>query len=56
MSSIELDPILGKALRLLHSKSKDSADQLKLLLDEVLKNKSKKDVKFVSQFNLVFYN
>ena len=35
MATTELDPLFVKALRLLHSKSKDSADQLKQMLDDV---------------------
>lgn len=34
--SLELDPIFLKALSYLHSKSKDSAEKLKALLDESL--------------------
>lgn len=34
--SLELDPIFLKGLSYLHSKSKDSADKLKALLDESL--------------------
>ncbi|KAG8189422.1 hypothetical protein JTE90_020236 [Oedothorax gibbosus] len=36
MASTELDPLFVKGLRLLHSKSKDSTDQLKQLLDDVI--------------------
>lgn len=34
--SLELDPIFLKGLSYLHSKSKDSAEKLKALLDESL--------------------
>lgn len=34
--SLELDPLFLKALGYLHSKSKDSAEKLKALLDEAL--------------------
>lgn len=34
--SLELDPIFLKGLSYLHSKSKDSADKLKALLDDSL--------------------
>ncbi|KAI2535444.1 INTS12 isoform 1, partial [Pan troglodytes] len=34
--NLELDPIFLKALGFLHSKSKDSAEKLKALLDESL--------------------
>lgn len=33
---MDLDPMFVKGLRLLHSKSKDSADQLKQLLDDAI--------------------
>ncbi|XP_037093182.1 integrator complex subunit 12-like [Pollicipes pollicipes] len=32
---MELDPVFLRGLRLLHSRSRDSADQLRALLDEV---------------------
>lgn len=34
--NLELDPVFLKALGFLHSKSKDSAEKLKALLDESL--------------------
>ena len=40
MSESESISEFVKALRLLHSRAKDSADILKSMLDEVLKNKS----------------
>lgn len=43
MASMELDPLFLKALTLLRSKSRESTDQLKALLDEVLGKKSKAD-------------
>lgn len=36
MTSMELDPLFVKGLRLLHSKNKDSAEQLKQLLDDAI--------------------
>ena len=36
MANFELDPLFIKALRLLHSKAKDSTEQLKQLLDDGL--------------------
>lgn len=36
MSSLDLDPVFVKALKLLHSKSKDSAAQLKQMLDDCI--------------------
>lgn len=36
-SGAELDPVLVTALRLLHSKSPDSLDQLRVLRDEVFR-------------------
>ncbi|PIK40383.1 putative integrator complex subunit 12 [Apostichopus japonicus] len=41
MASMELDPLFLKALTLLRSKSRESTDQLKALLDEVLGKKPK---------------
>ena len=35
--SCELDTVFVKALKLLHSKAKDSTDHLKQMLDDVLK-------------------
>ena len=46
MAAIELDPIFVKALKLLHSKSQESTDKLRDMLNEVLnKRKSKHDSK-----------
>jgi hypothetical protein len=39
-NAIELEADFVKALRLLHSRAKDSADILKSMLDEVLKQKT----------------
>ncbi|XP_043494025.1 integrator complex subunit 12-like isoform X1 [Polistes fuscatus] len=39
MSQLELDPQFTQGLRLLHSTNKDSAEQLRALLDEVIKQK-----------------
>ncbi|XP_067655329.1 integrator complex subunit 12-like isoform X2 [Haliotis asinina] len=36
MASLELDPMFVKALKLLHSRNKDSAAQLKAMLDDVI--------------------
>ena len=36
MAAMDLDPMFVKALRLLQSRSKESTDQLKQMLDEVL--------------------
>ena len=36
MSAVELDPLFLKALKLLNSRSKESTEQLKQLLDDVL--------------------
>lgn len=41
MAVSELDPVFIKALKLLHSKNKDAADQLKELLDDVLAQRKK---------------
>ncbi len=40
MAAVELDPLFTKALKLLHSKSKDSAEQLKCMLFDVLSKKT----------------
>lgn len=47
----DLDPMFVKALRLLHSKSKDSADQLKQLLDDVLHAKKGQKVIKLNRIN-----
>lgn len=39
MSQLELDPQFTQGLRLLHSTNKDSAEQLRVLLDEAIKLK-----------------
>ena len=39
MAAVELDPIFVKALRLLHSKARDSTAQLKAMLDEAIRMK-----------------
>lgn len=39
MSQLELDPQFTQGLRLLHSTNKDSAEQLRVLLDEIIKQK-----------------
>merc|ERR1711868_355492 len=46
MAAIELDPLFVKALKLLHSKSNESTDQLKQMLNDALvKKKVKPDLK-----------
>lgn len=39
MASIDLDPTFARALRLMHSKSKDSEDHLRAMLDEAIKQR-----------------
>ncbi|XP_013384675.1 integrator complex subunit 12 [Lingula anatina] len=39
MASVELDPLFVKALHLLHSKAKDSTEQLRQMVDDVLMKK-----------------
>lgn len=39
MSSTEVDPMIINAIKLLHSRSKNSKDQLKAMLDEALAQK-----------------
>ncbi len=54
-NAIELEADFVKALRLLHSRAKDSADILKSMLDEVLKQKTiQSNAKAVSFFNHLF--
>jgi hypothetical protein len=36
-TGLELDPIFVRALRLLHSRSKDSANQLRAMVDDCLR-------------------
>ncbi len=36
MAVVELDPLFVKALKLLHSRSKDAVDQLKQMADEAI--------------------
>ena len=36
MTAVELDPLFVRALKLLQSKSKDAADQLKQMHDDVI--------------------
>ena len=56
MATMELDPLFVKALKLLHSKSKESTDQLRDMLNEVLnKRKSRLDLK-VSSCLLTIHN
>ena len=44
-TGMELDPVFVRALRLLHSKSKDSASQLKAMVDDCLRQVIFKQVK-----------
>lgn len=39
MTSYEIDPLFSKALKLLHSNSKDSADQIMHLLEDIIEQK-----------------
>ena len=36
MASLEIDPLFRRGLRLLHSRSNDSTEQLKALLEEAI--------------------
>jgi len=50
MASLDLDPVFVKALKLLHSRSKDSATQLKQMLDDAIaqrKGQSKSKVRII---------
>lgn len=51
--SLELDPIFLKGLSYLHSKSKDSAEKLKALLDESLSRGSDTSYRLVQKVCLV---
>ena len=42
MASLDLDPMFRRGLRLLHSRNRDSADQLKSLLDEAIRQRQGK--------------
>lgn len=42
MAALELDPMFRRGLRLLHSRNRDSVDQLKLLLDEAVRQRQGK--------------
>ncbi|XP_037798619.1 integrator complex subunit 12-like isoform X1 [Penaeus monodon] len=44
MANLELDPMFRRGLRLLHSRSRDSVDQLKALLDEAIRQRQGKPV------------
>lgn len=51
MATLDLDPVFVKALRLLHSKSKDSALQLRAMLDEsITARKAQKVCHLLSQY------
>lgn len=39
MSQLDLDPQFTQGLKLMHSSNKDSAEQLRALLDEIIKQK-----------------
>ena len=46
MAAVDLDPMFVKALKLLHSRSKDSTEQLRQMLNDVIaKKRSKLDIK-----------
>ena len=46
MATLELDPIFVKALRLLHSKAKDSAAQLRSMVDDAIASRKIKVFSF----------
>lgn len=48
---MDRDPIFSKTLKLLHSNSKDAEDQLKSLLEEVVKQKYGISKTFANFFN-----
>jgi hypothetical protein len=55
-NAIELEADFVKALRLLHSRAKDSADILKSMLDEVLKQKTIQFTAKTVRFFLIIYS
>ncbi|KAK7080471.1 Integrator complex subunit 12 [Halocaridina rubra] len=44
MANLELDPMFRRGLRLLHSRSRDSADQLKAIVDELVRQRQGKSI------------
>ncbi|XP_069173612.1 integrator complex subunit 12 isoform X2 [Procambarus clarkii] len=44
MASLELDPLFRRGLRLLHSRSRDSLDQLKAIVDEAVRQRQGKTI------------
>lgn len=53
MAAADFDVIFTKALRLLHSKSKDSADQLRAMLDEALAQRQGNAINQVKQVSIL---
>lgn len=53
MTTLDIDPLLRKGFRLLHSRSKDSAEQLKALLDEAHKQRQGKTLSTVKVFIII---
>ncbi|XP_053628501.2 integrator complex subunit 12 isoform X1 [Cherax quadricarinatus] len=44
MANLELDPLFRRGLRLLHSRSRDSVDQLKAIVDEAVRQRQGKTI------------
>ena len=44
MASLDLDPMFRRGLRLLHSRSRDSTEQLKALVDEAVRQRQGKSI------------
>ncbi|RXG56940.1 Integrator complex subunit 12 [Armadillidium vulgare] len=47
MTTLDIEPLLRKGLKLLHSRHKDSADQLKALLDEAHRQRQGKSLSII---------
>ncbi|KAK3869484.1 hypothetical protein Pcinc_025205 [Petrolisthes cinctipes] len=54
MATLDLDPVFRRGLRLLHSRSRDSVDQLKAIVDEVVRQRQGKTIPSMNKdpFNL----
>ena len=55
MTSQDLDPVFVKALRLMHSKSKESGDQLRQMLDDLIAQRKGLMQSKVHMFYYYFY-
>ena len=56
MAAVDLDPTFVKALKLLHSKSKDSMAQLRAMVDDAIAQRKGLKVKtYVFQYLSIYY-